>query len=184
MPAYTKVPVACLVSSSVGSSQISLPMIHYGECDQQTCKRVPIMTLTAEHDITRPNISIPASARAVLAATEPDATHPSIPSLSMTMIKISIVDFGRSSSLTEESNAWWICTATDRSSASYNPMYRNKRVQTRKTKQLTRIGALLRPHEKGVNLTSTFRRPFSLYVVLLDCRGPYLGKRLWLITHL
>ena len=40
--------------------------------------------------------------------------------------------------------------------------------------ELTRIGALLRRQEKGANLTSTLSRPFSLYVVVLDCRGPYL----------
>ena len=45
---------------------------------------------------------------------------------------------------------------------------------TVKRRELTRIGALLRRHEKGVNLTSTLSRPFSLYAVVLDCRGPYL----------
>jgi len=40
--------------------------------------------------------------------------------------------------------------------------------------KLTRMGALLRRQEKGANLTSTFSLPFSLYVVFLDCRGPYL----------
>ena len=40
--------------------------------------------------------------------------------------------------------------------------------------QLTRMGALRFLQEKGANLTSTFSLPFSLYVVVLDCRGPYL----------
>ena len=73
---------------------------------------------TAEHDATRPSISIPASARAALAATEPAAMHPSMPSFAMTVMKTSIVDFGRSSSLTADANACWICTETTRSSAS------------------------------------------------------------------
>ena len=74
---------------------------------------------TAEHDTTNPSISIPASARAVLAAMAPAAMHPSIPSFSMIVTKISIVDFGKSSKRTDDSNACWICTPTDLSSASY-----------------------------------------------------------------
>ena len=60
---------------------------------------------TAEHAMTRPSISIPASANAVLAATEPDAIQLSIPSFSIMVRKMSIVDFGRSSSRTAGSNA-------------------------------------------------------------------------------
>ena len=55
--------------------------------------------------MTRPSISIPASANAVLAATEPDAIQLSIPSFSIMVRKMSIVDFGRSSSRTAGSNA-------------------------------------------------------------------------------
>lgn len=44
----------------------------------------------------------------------------------------------------------------------------------RKMAERTRIGTRRRVHEKGANFTSTFKRPFSLYAVLLDCRGPYL----------
>lgn len=69
--------------------------------------------------MTRPSISTPASANAALAATEPDAMQPSIPSFSMMVRKISIVDFGRSSSRTAGSNACCICTARDLSSASF-----------------------------------------------------------------
>lgn len=61
--------------------------------------------LTAEQATTSPNISIPASARAVLAATEPDAMHPSIPSASIMTMKMSIVDFGSSSKRTEDKSA-------------------------------------------------------------------------------
>jgi len=75
--------------------------------------------LTAAHDVTSPIISIPASARAVLAATDPEATHPSIPSVSMTVIKISIVDFGNISNRTDEASDWCMATAMDLSSASY-----------------------------------------------------------------
>src|ERR1700722_1176228 len=60
---------------------------------------------TAVHDITNPIISIPAYARAVLAATDPLATHPSTPSFSMTVMKTSIVDFGNNSSRTADTNA-------------------------------------------------------------------------------
>jgi len=52
-------------------------------------------------EVTSPYISIPASARAVLAATEPEATQPSIPSFSMIVTKISIHDLGKRSSLRE-----------------------------------------------------------------------------------
>ena len=62
---------------------------------------------------------MPASARAALAATEPDATQPSRPSFSMTMMKMSMVAFGKSSSLTDDSSAWCIWTAKVLSSASY-----------------------------------------------------------------
>ena len=53
--------------------------------------------LTAAQDVTSPNISMPASARAVLAATVHVATQESIPSFSMIVKKTSIVDFGNSS---------------------------------------------------------------------------------------
>lgn len=39
------------------------------------------------------------------------------------------------------------------------------------------MGALRRLQEKGANFTSTLSRPFSLYAVFLDCRGPYLHVR-------
>jgi hypothetical protein len=55
--------------------------------------------------MTSPNISIPASASAVLAAMEPAAMHPSSPSFSMIVIKISIVDFGSNSRRTEATTA-------------------------------------------------------------------------------
>jgi hypothetical protein len=47
-------------------------------------------------------MSIPASASAVVAAIEPAATQPSIPSFSMMVRNISMVDFGSSSSRTEQ----------------------------------------------------------------------------------
>jgi hypothetical protein len=56
-----------------------------------------IESRTAEHDATSPSISIPASASAVLAANDPDAIQPSIPSFSMIVIKTSMVDFGNNS---------------------------------------------------------------------------------------
>lgn len=62
--------------------------------------------LTAEHDITRPIISIPACVKAVLAAMDPAATHPSIPSVSMIVMNISIVAFGNVSNRTEDTSAW------------------------------------------------------------------------------
>lgn len=74
--------------------------------------------LTAAHDATRPSISIPASARAVLAATVPVATQESIPSFSMIVKKTSIVDLGNSSRRMLETRDWWIRTAIERSSAS------------------------------------------------------------------
>ena len=77
------------------------------------------MPHTAEHDATSPSISIPASAKAALAATDPDAMHPSIPSFSMIVMKMSMVDFGRSSNLTAGARACCIWTATDLSSASW-----------------------------------------------------------------
>lgn len=61
---------------------------------------------TVAHDMTRPIISMPASARAVLAATVPEAMHPSIPSASMMVRNISTVDFGTSSRRTDEASAW------------------------------------------------------------------------------
>lgn len=45
--------------------------------------------------------------------------HPSIPSFSMIVMKMSIVDFGRSSNLTAGARACCIWTATDLSSASW-----------------------------------------------------------------
>jgi len=54
-------------------------------------------TIAAEHAETSPSISIPASASAVLAATDADAIHPSIPSFSMIVMKTSMVDFGNNS---------------------------------------------------------------------------------------
>ena len=62
--------------------------------------------LTAAQDTTRPNISIPASARAVLAATVPVATQESIPSFSIIVRKTSIVDLGKSSRRTLEMRDW------------------------------------------------------------------------------
>lgn len=54
----------------------------------------------------------------------------------------------------------------------------NSRVKSRPAgiNVLARRGALLRTQEKGANLTSTFKRPLSLYAVVLDCRGPYLEQ--------
>lgn len=75
--------------------------------------------LTPEHDTTRPMMSIPASASAVLAAMEPAAMQPSIPSFSTIVRKISIVDFGNSSSRTDDTIAWCMATAIDLSSASW-----------------------------------------------------------------
>ena len=63
-------------------------------------------------------MSMPASANAALAATEPAEMHPSSPSFSMMVTKTSIVDFGNNSSRTAESSACCICTPTERSSAS------------------------------------------------------------------
>jgi hypothetical protein len=62
--------------------------------------------LTAEHDITKPITSIPAWAKAVLAAIDPAATHPSIPSVSIIVTKISMVAFGKVSNRTEDMSAW------------------------------------------------------------------------------
>lgn len=76
---------------------------------------------TAAHEVTRPNISIPASASAVLAATEPAATLASTPSDSIITRKMSMVDLGRSSRRTEDSNAWCMATPIVRSSASCAP---------------------------------------------------------------
>ena len=73
---------------------------------------------TTEHDTTRPITSILASARAVLAAIIPAATQPSIPSVSITVRKISMVAFGSDSSRTEVRMAWWIAIPIDLSSAS------------------------------------------------------------------
>lgn len=74
--------------------------------------------LTALHEVTKPKSSIPASASAVLAAIEPAAMLASKPSDSMMMMNMSMVDLGRSSRRTEESNAWWMATPIVRSSAS------------------------------------------------------------------
>ena len=74
--------------------------------------------LTPEQDITSPIKSIPASARAVLAAMDPAAMHPSIPSFSMIVRNISTVDFGISSSRTDATMALCIATAIDLSSVS------------------------------------------------------------------
>ena len=69
--------------------------------------------------MTRPNISIPAFARAVLAATVPVATQESIPSFSMIVRKTSMVDLGKSSRRTLGMRDWWMRTAIERSSASW-----------------------------------------------------------------
>lgn len=55
---------------------------------------------TTEHATTRPSISIPACASAVLAAMDPEETQPSIPSFSITKRYISIEDFGNNSNRT------------------------------------------------------------------------------------
>ena len=60
---------------------------------------------TAEHDVTRPIISIPASANAVLAAVVAAAMQASIPSASMTVMNTSIVDLGSSSRRTAGTSA-------------------------------------------------------------------------------
>lgn len=73
---------------------------------------------TAEHATTRPSISMPASASAVLAAIDPEATQPSIPSLSITNRNTSIEDFGSNSSRTAGKSDCWMRTETDLSSAS------------------------------------------------------------------
>lgn len=86
-----------------------------GQNDQDNGKN----THTAEHDITRPSISIPASAKAVLAATTPEEMHPSILSVSITVIKTSTVDLGKSSNRTDGTRAWCMATAMDLSSASW-----------------------------------------------------------------
>jgi hypothetical protein len=61
---------------------------------------------------------MPASANAVLAAMDPAATQPSMPSVSIMVMKISMVAFGSVSSLTEARMAWWIAIEMDLSSAS------------------------------------------------------------------
>lgn len=66
---------------------------------------IKYLLLTIEHDVTSPIISIPASARAVLAATHPDAIQPSVPSASMTITKTSIIDLGNNSNRTAGANA-------------------------------------------------------------------------------
>lgn len=73
---------------------------------------------TAEHATTSPKSSMPASASAVLAAIVPAATQPSMPSVSMMVMNMSIVAFGRVSSLTEPRMAWCIAIEMDLSSAS------------------------------------------------------------------
>jgi hypothetical protein len=140
-----------------------------------------MITLTAEHDTTSPSISIPASASAVLAAIEPAATQPSIPSFSIILTNTSILDFGNSSRRTEASRACCICVAIDLSSASWQGQFQVslKTKVKNPSSFLTRIGARRRLQENGVNLTSTFNLPFSLYVVLFDCRGPYLSYNLF-----
>ena len=103
----TKQPFDTCISFWVGSSHISDPTADYARAEV-VVKRIPnrgTIILTPEHDTTRPIISIPASASAVLAAIEPAATQPSTPSFSTMMRKISTVDFGRSSSRTEETIA-------------------------------------------------------------------------------
>lgn len=106
MPERTKVPEESFPSSSVGSSQISSPTTAYTE--SENIERRDQQPRTAEHEATNPSISIPASANAALAATEPDAMHPSIPSFSMTVMNTSIVDLGRSSRRTADNKACWI----------------------------------------------------------------------------
>lgn len=95
----TKVPFEFEASWWVGSNHTSSPTM--------ACKTVRTYRahsgrgLTVEVEITRPNTSIPASANAALAATDPDAMHPSIPSASMIVMKISMADLGRVSRRTE-----------------------------------------------------------------------------------
>jgi hypothetical protein len=56
--------------------------------------------LTPAHDTTKPNISIPAFASDVDAATVAAATQLSMPSHSMTVIEMSMTDFGSKSNRT------------------------------------------------------------------------------------
>ena len=105
MPERISVPEDIFSSSSVGSSQISSPTTAYMQREQEDREEIYVKARTAEHDATSPSISIPACAKAALAATDPEAMHPSMPSFSMIVMNISMVDFGRSSSRTAEANA-------------------------------------------------------------------------------
>jgi len=102
------VPFAPLLSSSVGSSQISESV------------SVPAPITDAEHDVDKARSSMPASASAVLAAVAPAATHPSIPSFSRTVMKMSMEDFGKRSRRMEGRRDWVIRREIGRSSASYD----------------------------------------------------------------
>lgn len=81
---------------------------HFQSCtggavrDRNRCQRVQH---TAEHDTTKPNMSMPASAKAALAATEPAEIQPSIPSFSIMVMNTSMVDFGNNSNRTAASRA-------------------------------------------------------------------------------
>jgi hypothetical protein len=88
-----------LASCSVGSSQISsstMDLVMVKEISD--CFLGAVIILTAVHAVTRPNISIPAFARAALAAAVAAATQLSMPSFSKTYMNTSIVDFGNNSS--------------------------------------------------------------------------------------
>ena len=61
--------------------------------------------LTPAHDTTKPNISIPAFASDVDAATVAAATQLSMPSHSMTVMEMSMTDFGSKSSRTPGASA-------------------------------------------------------------------------------
>ena len=106
MHANVTVPVACRLSSAVGSSNIFVLLESAPKIDMA-------------QDATKPSISMPASASAVLAATAPAATQLSSPSFSSTVTKTSIVDFGKRSSRRDGSNDCSISEDIVRSSASW-----------------------------------------------------------------
>lgn len=116
MQANTIVPSESSASAIVGSRYIWFLSTAWKNCQRTKVRHGSLPT--AEHDVTSPNISIPASASAVLAAIDPDAMHPSIPSFSIMDIKTSMVDLGKSSRQTDDTMAWWTAIAMDRSSAS------------------------------------------------------------------
>jgi len=94
------------------------PRLRTGEESNRCTIKGLVATHTAVHATTKPSISIPAFASAVLAAIEIEAIQASIPSASITITKMSMVDLGKSSSLTDDKRACCTAVAMDRSSAS------------------------------------------------------------------